>query len=111
MRPFIALSRKHPLARRSNPPLSAFQGEAFVAYNPGSLAHELQMQALARHGVTPSRILSATSAESILGFVEAGLGYSLIPALEPAGPKLAGIKVLPLDSPRVDFPVHAVWRR
>lgn len=112
MWPCIAFSNKHPLAkRRPKPTLEAFQGEAFVAYHPGSLAHELQMQALARHGVTPGRILSATSAESILGFVEAGLGYSLIPALEPKGPKIPGIAVVPLESPRVEFPVHAVWRR
>lgn len=111
MWPFVVLSRQHPLARRKKLSLAAFQGEAFVAYNPGMLGHGLQMQALLRHGVTPSRVLSASSVESILGFVEAGLGYSLIPALEPAGPKIRGLVVLPLESPKVEFPVHAVWRK
>lgn len=111
MWPFVVLSRAHPLARRAKLALSAFQGEAFVAYNPGMLGHSLQMQALARHGVTPSRILSASSVEAILGFVEAGLGYSIIPALEPTGPRIKGLVVLPLESPKVEFPVHAVWRK
>jgi len=111
MRPFVVLPRQHPLARRRRLSLSAFKGETFVAYNPKQLAFRLQMQALARHGVAPARILSASTAEVILGFVEAGLGYSLLPSIEPDGPKARGVKVLPLESPRIEFPVMAAWRK
>ena len=111
MWPFVVLARSHPLARRAKLALSAFQGEAFVAYNPGMLGHSLQMQALARHAVTPSRILSASSVDSIVGLVEAGLGYSIVPALEPTGPRIRGLVVLPLEAPKVEFPVHVIWRK
>ena len=75
------------------------------------LPHDLQMQALARHGVRPDRKLSASSAEGILGIVESGLGYSLIPWLDKGGPRGKGLAVAPLTSPRMEFPVVAAWRK
>ena len=69
------------------------------------------MEALSFFGVTPPGMLSASAAESIIGFVEAGLGYSLIPSFEPQGPKGRGIRAFPIDSPRVTYPVYAVWRK
>ena len=60
--------------------------------------------------LAPSEILSASTAETILGFVESGLGYSLVPSFHPTGPKGRGILARPL-TPRVEFPVYAAWRK
>ena len=110
LRPFIVLPREHRLAKRARVALEALADDAFVSYTPGSLPHELQMKVLARHGVAPTRLLSASSADAILGFVEAGLGFSLVPSLEENGPRARGVAVHPLRSPRVEFPIHAAWR-
>jgi len=111
MRPFLILPRSHELAGRDSVTLTDCAGETFVAYNPGLLPHQLQMQALAFFGVTPPGMLSASAAESIIGFVEAGLGWSLIPSFEPQGPKGRGIRAYSIDSPSVTYPVYAVWRK
>jgi DNA-binding transcriptional LysR family regulator len=56
-------------------------------------------------------MLSAGSAETILGFVEAGLGFSIVPWLSAEGPPAAGLEVRPLTAPKVEFPVFAAWRK
>jgi len=109
--PFIVMPNSHELAKKSRPSLAAFGSDTFISYTPGMLPHDLQMQALARHGVRPERKLSASTAEGILGMVESGLGYSLIPWLDPSGPRGKGLAVAPLTSPRMEFPVVAAWRK
>lgn len=111
LRPFIVMPRAHRLARRKRISLSSMEGETFISYTPGMLPHQLQLQALSTHGVVPERLLSASSAEAILGLVEAGLGYSIVPSLDPEGPRGKGLAVVPLAAPRVDFPVYAAWRK
>ncbi len=107
----LVLPSTHPLARRKRIDIAALSGETFVAYNQRLFAHELQMQALRLHDTVPGRIVSAGSAETILGFVESGLGFSLVPSLDPDGPKGRGIAARPLTSPKVEFPVFAAWRK
>lgn len=111
MRPFLVVPRTHPLARRRKLTLEDCGAEPFVAYSPGLPAHDLQMQALAGHGIHPPQVLSASQADSILGLVEAGLGYTIVPSFEPEGPKSRRLKAVPLGRPAPEYPVHAVWRR
>ncbi len=108
---FLVLPSSHRLARRKRIDLPALSGETFLAYNARLYAHELQMQALRMHDTTPGRIVAAGSAETILGFVEAGLGFSLVPSLDPEGPQVRGITARPLTSPKVQFEVVAAWRK
>lgn len=108
---FLVMPRSHAAAKLKNPTIASFKDDTFISYPPGSFQQELQMQALARHGVVPKHSVSASSAEVILGFVEAGLGYSLVPSLEPQGPRIKGVAVRPLEAPRVEFPVWALWRK
>ncbi len=111
LRPFLVLPREHALASKKRLALAELAADTFIAYTPGLHAHDLQMQALKEHGVTPTRILSASSAESILGFIEAGLGYSIVPSLDPSGPKSSMISVQPLESDPSEFAVFAAWRK
>ncbi len=53
----------------------------------------------------------ASSADTILGFVESGLGYSLVPSLDPAGNFGRGIASRPLTRLKREFPVVAAWRK
>jgi LysR family transcriptional regulator, benzoate and cis,cis-muconate-responsive activator of ben and cat genes len=111
MRPFLVLPRTHELASKKRLKLADCADETFISYTPGIIAHGLQLQALALHGIAPPRTLSASAAESILAFVEAGLGYSLIPSFEANGPRTRGVMAVPLDSPKVEYPVSAMWRK
>jgi DNA-binding transcriptional LysR family regulator len=54
---------------------------------------------------------SAESADTLLGFVAAGIGFTLVPSLEPHGPKLNGVVAHRLEVPGSVFPVYAAWRR
>jgi len=111
VRPFLVMPSSYPQAKRARPPIEALSHETFISYPPGSLHHNLQLEALARYGLTPARVISVSSADVILGFVEAGLGFSLVPSLAEHGPRGRGLAVRPLEKPKVVFPVWAVWRK
>jgi len=110
MYPFVVLPRSHRAAQHKRFTLTSLAADTFIANNPGTHAHSLQHAALARQGLTPPRTLSASSMASILGFVEAGLGWSLVASLDPKGPRDRGVAVRPLAA-KVQFPVYAAWRR
>ncbi len=109
--PFLVFPATHPAARKQRVKVSDFASETFVGYTPGSLPHSLQMRALAAHDVTPPHTVSAGTADTILGIVESGLGYSLVASLEATGPKGRGLVARPLGAPKIDFPVYAAWRK
>lgn len=111
MRPYVVLPAKHPAANRKRLRLEDLEQETFVAYSPGLLPHAQQFEALALHGLTPARRITATTADVILGFVEAELGYSILPSLEAEPPKSRNLKFFPLPSPKVEFPVSLAWRK
>lgn len=111
VRPFIVMPKDHPLASRKRVPLKELEGDAFISYSPGLVSRDLQHEALARQGVTPPQMLSASTADSILGLVESGLGWSVVPSLEENGPKGKGVAVAPLSSPKIEFPIVAAWRK
>lgn len=111
VRPFIVMPRDHRLASRKRLPLRELESDPFITYSPNLVSRELQLQALARHGVAPPQALSASTADSIMGLVESGLGWSLLPSLEENGPRGKGIAVAPLPSPKIEFPIVAAWRK
>ncbi|MCA9624699.1 MAG: LysR family transcriptional regulator [Myxococcales bacterium] len=107
---FLVLPADHPLAEREEVELGDLGEEAFVSYHPSLPHRALQLAALQEVGNRPRRTLSASGVETILGFVEAGLGYSVVPWLDPKGPKARGVRTFPIRDPRGALPIHAVWR-
>jgi DNA-binding transcriptional LysR family regulator len=83
----------------------------FLAYPAGGRPHGLQMQALASAGVAPAQTIQLDTADAILGFVESGLGWSLVPSLDPNGPAGRRLAAFPWGQPRVTFPVVLAWRK
>jgi DNA-binding transcriptional LysR family regulator len=110
LRAFLVLPARHRLARGRAPRLRELAGEPFVAYSGGRRQRELQLRALALQGVEPPRLVGASSADTILSLVAAGLGFSLVPAL-PGGPGHPGVAAWPFAEPPTDFPVLAMWRK
>lgn len=111
LRPFVVVPSDHPLAGSKTIALKSLGDTPFVAYAPGLKARELQFEALARDEVTPRSMLSGASAETILGFVEAGLGWSILPWLGDDGPTEVGVASAPLAGPAPAFEVVAAWRK
>jgi DNA-binding transcriptional LysR family regulator len=111
LRPFVILHAARGRPRDGRELLALVAQQTFIGYSPGTFSSEQQRRVLSLHGVVPPRVLTAGSTDSILGLVQAGLGYSVIPWLEAQGPKAPGILAIALPSPRVEFPVYAAWRK
>jgi len=110
LHPFLVLPRDAATGRKA-PALRELAELPFLAYPQGSRQHALQLQALALHGATPQHRLHIDSADAIFGFVESGLGWSLVPALGSNGPQGRRLRAFPLDRPKVIFPIHMAWHR
>lgn len=96
-----------PSARR---PAAILRGRPFVSYERGLFQHQMQLAGLRALGVEPERKLSVSSTEALLGFVAAGLGYSLIPWPSMKGPALREVHATRLRGPSASFPIHAAYR-
>ncbi len=108
---FLALPADHPLAGKTPLSVRALRDVPFIAYNADRASRMQQLRGLAAYGGSDKEHYSADSAESLLGFVAAGLGFTIVPWLDPRGPRRAGVVVERLHVPGSQFPVHAVWRR
>jgi DNA-binding transcriptional LysR family regulator len=106
---FLVLPSDHALARERVVDLAALGSEPFVSYTPDLPHHAMQLAELTRVGNAPSRMLSAGSVDSILGFVGAGLGYSLVPWLDDKGPKIRGVVTHLVTNDDTALPIHAAW--
>jgi DNA-binding transcriptional LysR family regulator len=108
---FLVLPAGHPLAGRKPLSVRALRDIPFIAYNADRAGRMQQLRGLAAHGGPEKEQYSADSAESLLGFVAAGLGFSIVPWLDSRGPRRAGVVVERLNVPGSEFPVYAAWRR
>ncbi len=95
---------------RTTPRLPALRDEPFIAYGTDARLAALQRAALAEHGIVPNVALAADSSDTIVAFVAAGLGWSLVPSADPKGPRVAGVRAAPLQRPAVRFTISAFCR-
>lgn len=100
-----------PFAQKGRLSLSALSQVPFIGYHSDRTLKGLQLEALRQHEVTPRESFAADSSDTILGFVAAGLGFSLVPWSTAAGPKVAGVVAQRLERPAASFPIYAAWRK
>ena len=106
---FLVVPRElAPSSRRFT--LESMASAPFASFPAGSSAYTLQLGALREAGCTPSSIVNASSVAGILGFVESGLCYSLVPWADARGPRLRGVKSVRLPRARAEFAVTAATR-
>jgi DNA-binding transcriptional LysR family regulator len=110
LHPFVVAPRAGNRLK-ANTPLRSLKDLPFLAYPLGSRQHALQMRALLTHGAEPTQTMNLDTADTILGFVESGLGWSLVPSLDPKGPTGRQLVAFPLLRPQVTFPVVMAWRK
>jgi DNA-binding transcriptional LysR family regulator len=107
---YVVVPRAYAIGRRGFSP-SELREVPLVSYHPSLPQHAAQMAGVRRYVGEPARTVSASSADSILAFVEAGLGYSIVPWLDPKGPRGSGIQAFPQRGRGTEHPVSAVWRK
>jgi DNA-binding transcriptional LysR family regulator len=105
----VAAADQAPL-RSGRAALTALREHPFVAFPSALPQAVLQREALRASGILPPQIIEAPSVASILSFVAAGLGYSLVPWPTPTGPRIPGVMAIPLRGRGTRFPVLAGWR-
>ncbi|MFO1078542.1 MAG: LysR family transcriptional regulator [Planctomycetota bacterium] len=111
LRPAIVVPRDRAPAKGRAPRLRELADLPFLSYPPGSRPHSLQLQGLAAHDVAPAQTIALDTADVILGFVESGLGWSLVPSLDPTGPTSRRLVTYALARPDIAFPVVMAWRK
>src|SRR5262245_29092769 len=109
--PCLVVPKDRAARRGRTPALADLADLPFLAYQPGTRPHALQMQALSSHGTAPPQVTHLDTADAILGYAEAGLGWSLVPSLDPDGPRGRRLSAYAWGRPRVTFPVVMAWRK
>ncbi len=94
--------------KNETPTAEGLRADPFVGYLPDSIQFGLQLEALQLLGATPPHITPAPSVTSILSFVSAGVGYSVVPWPNAEGPKIDGVSVLPMKAAE-KFPIVATY--
>lgn len=108
----LVVPRDRSGARATKPPrLAELADLPFLAYPVGSRPHTLQMQALANEGIAPPQAIQLDTADTILGYVESGLGWSLVPSLDASGPPGRRLAAFRWGRPPTTFPVVLAWRK
>jgi DNA-binding transcriptional LysR family regulator len=106
------LPETHPLAEADAVPLEQLQHEPFVTYPSHfrSVVHDAVEDACAAHGFKPLAAHEVAETATLVSFVAAGLGVSLVPA-SVRNMTVAGAVYRPLahDATRVELAV--AWRR
>ena len=110
--PLVAvLPAAHPLAAKRCIPLEALAEDPFImiSHSHGLGILDLVMGACLRAGFTPRISQEAKEIQTVVGFVAAGFGVSLLPATVR---KLrhSGVAYLTLDPPEVQIEIAAAHR-
>jgi DNA-binding transcriptional LysR family regulator len=111
--PLLAvLPETHPLANAEAVPLERLEGEPFVTYPSHfrSVVHDAVEDACEAHGFQPVAAHEVAETATLVSFVAAGLGVSLVPA-SVRNMTVEGAVYRPLldDATRVEL--AAAWRR
>ena len=108
---FLVLPASHPAARQPRLDPRRLAELPFLTFGADPASRALQRRAVEALGGSPQERFAADSTASLLGFVAAGLGFSVVPAMHPDGPRRAGVRALRLRLPGSELPVYAAWLR
>jgi DNA-binding transcriptional LysR family regulator len=111
--PLVAvLPRTHPLAALDEVPLEELASEPFVVYPSHfrSVVHDAVEDACAAHGFVPRTALEVSETATLVSFVAAGLGVSLVPD-SVRHMTVHGAVYRPLASDATAVELAVAWRR
>ena len=101
----------HPLAAAEAVPLEQLEGEPFVTYPSHfrSVVHDAVEDACAAHGFKPVAAHEVAETATLVSFVAAGLGVSLVPA-SVANMTVQGVVYRPLEKDTTRVELAVAWR-
>jgi LysR family transcriptional activator of glutamate synthase operon len=86
---WLAVPSEHPLARRSRIRLAEVSSEPFIMLRPTSLLRQLCEDLCEEAGFRPAVGFEGDDLPTVRGFVAAGLGVAIVPALREGSPDAA----------------------
>ncbi len=106
------LPEAHPLAREPSVALERLEHEPFVTYPSHfrSVLHDAVEDACAAHGFEPVAAHEVAETATLVSFVAAGLGVSLVPASVQSMTVLGAV-YRPLEDDTTRVELAAAWRR
>ena len=110
---FLAVPRRHRLARRDEVSLAEASGEDFVMLRPSWELRTQSDELCTQAGFEPRVAFEVDDLPVVHGFVSAGLGVAIVPATQgepqPAGP--AAVRLVRLTDPGASRDVGIAWSR
>jgi len=111
--PLVAvLPQAHPLAAADSVPLEELEGEPFVVYPSHfrSVVHDAVEETCEAHGFLPRVALEVSETSTLVSFVAAGLGVSLVPE-SVRHMTVRGAVYRPLAGDAATVELAVAWRR
>jgi DNA-binding transcriptional LysR family regulator len=108
----LVLPAGHPLVARESIPVEELADEPFVSYPSHfrSVLHDAVETACAEHGFLPKVVLEVSETSTLVSFVAAGLGVSLVPA-SVSQMTVAGAVYRELSGSPPEVELAIAWRR
>ena len=106
----LAVPRAHRLADRTEIDLSEVAEEPFVTFRPASLLRRTGIELCEKAGFTPTIAFEGDDVPTVRGFVAAGLGVGVVPALGRSVPTdLGPVRLIPLRDNDARREVGIAW--
>jgi DNA-binding transcriptional LysR family regulator len=108
---WLAIPRGHPLANRDHVLLQEVSAEQFIMLRPPSLLRRQSEELCERAGFSPSVAFEGEDIPTLRGFVTAGLGVAIVPALHRGSPDAitGAVHHLRLDDAGADREIGLGW--
>jgi DNA-binding transcriptional LysR family regulator len=107
----LAVPRAHPFAARSGVRLADVSAEPFVALRPTSLLRQLGDGLCNKAGFAPTIAFEGDDLPTVRGFVAAGLGIAIVPALRDgsADAAIGAVRQLPITDTSAVRNIGIAW--
>jgi DNA-binding transcriptional LysR family regulator len=107
----LAVPRDHLLAGRAAVQLAEVSGEPFVSLRPRSSLRLLTDELCARAGFRPDVVFEGDDLSTVRGFVAAGLGLAVVPALRAVSPDVTDgpVSYLEIEDPGAVREIRLTW--
>jgi len=107
----LAVPSGHPLARRAVIPLAEVSSEPFIMLRPTSLLRQLCEDLCEQAGFRPTVGFEGDDLPTVRGFVAAGLGVAIVPALREGSPDaVAGpLRHIEIADPQAARGIGLTW--
>jgi LysR family transcriptional regulator, transcription activator of glutamate synthase operon len=107
----LAVGSEHPLARRAQIRLGEVSSEPFIMLRPTSLLRQLCDDLCEEAGFSPALGFEGDDLPTVLGFVAAGLGVAIVPALRKGSPDAVprSLHYVEISDPRAARAIGLTW--